>query len=83
MRLVIDRFEGDVAVLETPDGMVDVLRSFLPAGAREGDALRWVEDEDGTAGYQVDHEATAAALGEAQGALDELNASDDGGDLQL
>ena len=40
MRAVIDRFEGDVAVLELDDGesCADVDRSTLPEGAREGDA---------------------------------------------
>ena len=70
VRLVIDRFEGDVAVLETPEGMVDVLPCFLRADAPEGDVLRWVENEDGTSGYQVDREVTAATLGEAQVALE-------------
>lgn len=55
MRAVIDRFEGDVAVLELDDGksFADVDRSTLPEGAREGDALvgekgAWVVDEDAT-----------------------------------
>ena len=36
MRAVIDRFEGDVAVLELDDGesFADVDRSTLPEGAR-------------------------------------------------
>ena len=36
MRAVIDRFEGDVAVLELDDGksFADVDRSMLPEGAR-------------------------------------------------
>ena len=55
MRAVIDRFEGDVAVLELDDGesFADVDRSTLPEGAREGDALvgekgAWLVDEDAT-----------------------------------
>lgn len=36
---VIDRFEGEKAVLETEKGMVTVLRSSLPAGAAEGDVI--------------------------------------------
>lgn len=48
---VIDRFEGDIAVLEDADGkMVDVARGLLPKGAKEGDCLvldgaRYVLDE--------------------------------------
>ena len=55
MRAVIDRFEGDVAVLELDDGesFADVDRSTLPEGAREGDALigekgAWLVDDDAT-----------------------------------
>ena len=52
---MLDRFEGDVAVLELDDGesFADVDRSTLPEGAREGDALigekgAWLVDEDAT-----------------------------------
>ena len=55
MRAVIDRFEGNVAVLELNDGesFADVDRSTLPEGAHEGDALvgekgAWLVDEDAT-----------------------------------
>lgn len=55
MEYVLDRFEGDLAVLETPERTtVDVPRSLLPAEAREGSHLRqtdggWVvvSSEDG------------------------------------
>ena len=36
---VIDRFEGEYAVLETENGMITLLRSELPEGAAEGDIL--------------------------------------------
>ena len=36
---IIDRFEGEYAVLETESGMKAVLRDMLPAQAREGDVL--------------------------------------------
>lgn len=36
---VVDRFEGQYAVLETDSGMKTVLRTELPADAREGDVL--------------------------------------------
>ena len=55
MRAVIDRFEGDVAVLELDDGesFAHVDPTTLPEGAREGDALigekgAWLVDEDAT-----------------------------------
>ena len=37
--IIIDRFEGDLAVLETDDGMINVERSLLPENAAEGDVL--------------------------------------------
>lgn len=36
---VIDRFENNVAVLETDGGMIEVDRSQIPENAREGDVL--------------------------------------------
>ena len=63
MRAVIDRFEGNVAVLELNDGesFADVDRSTLPEGAREGDALvgekgAWLVDEDATRENLAAHE---------------------------
>ena len=41
----LDRFEGDYAVVETPDcSTVDVLRAELPADAVEGSFLLRTED---------------------------------------
>jgi hypothetical protein len=37
--IVIDRFEGEYAVLETESGMKNVPREMLPEEAREGDVL--------------------------------------------
>ncbi|WP_303805296.1 DUF3006 domain-containing protein [Ruminococcus flavefaciens] len=36
---IIDRFEGEYAVLETDSGMKNVLRDMLPEEAREGDVV--------------------------------------------
>ena len=47
--LIIDRFEGDYAVIEINGRTVDIPRSELPAGAKEGVALRLVIDADDTA----------------------------------
>lgn len=44
--IIIDRFEGEKAVLETDDGMRDVDRALLPGEAREGDVL--TEKDDGS-----------------------------------
>ena len=51
--MIIDRFEGEYAVVETEDGMININRSFLPAGAREGDSIVC---ENGK--YSVDKETT-------------------------
>ncbi len=54
MKLIIDRFEGDEAVCETPElGHINVSRKDLPEGVREGDVI---EQTDG--GYFKDSEAT-------------------------
>ena len=37
--LIIDRFEGEYAVIETDIGMVSIPRTDIPASAREGDVL--------------------------------------------
>ena len=46
--LIIDRFEGDFAVVETDNGMLNIPRSELPASAKEGDTLRLIIDADNT-----------------------------------
>lgn len=53
--IIIDRFEGDLAVLETDSGMIQAARSLLPENAQEGDILTQTAD-----GYAVDAEATQA-----------------------
>ena len=47
--LIIDRFEGDFAVVETGNAIINVPCSELPKGAKEGDCLRLIIDMDGTA----------------------------------
>jgi hypothetical protein len=65
MRIVIDRFEGDLAVVELGDARVNVPRALLPEGALEGSVLRFV----------LDAEATSAALADAGARLARLKAS--------
>jgi len=36
---IIDRFEGDFAIVETSDGFVNIPRKDLPGNAKEGDVL--------------------------------------------
>ncbi|WP_088187341.1 DUF3006 domain-containing protein [Desulfosporosinus sp. FKA] len=54
MAMIIDRFEGDFAVVEV-DGrsMENIPKSDIPAGAREGDVLRPVNGK-----YEIDSEET-------------------------
>lgn len=51
--IVVDRFEGDYAVLETDSGMIDVEKSRLADDIGEGDVLF---EKDGF--YFKDSEAT-------------------------
>ena len=53
--VIIDRFEEDMAVLETEGGMLTVPRDTLPAEASEGDVL--VRDGNG---WTADKKAAAA-----------------------
>ena len=39
--LVIDRFEGDYAVIETEEGTMSIHRGHLPSSAKEGDMLSY------------------------------------------
>ncbi len=62
LRIVVDRFEGDLAVLEVGATHVDVPRALLPAGTREGDVLSLVKDAAATAEALSDAEARLARL---------------------
>jgi len=62
-KAVIDRFEGDKAVLlvgEEQDRLV-VLKSFLPKGAKEGDWLQVDVEDDRVLSAAIDPDETAAA----------------------
>jgi hypothetical protein len=52
--LIIDRFEGDLAVCESDGGRTHISRDSLPGAAKEGDVIRL---EAGR--YVIDHEQTA------------------------
>lgn len=53
--LIIDRFEGEIAVCEQDDrSRIEIPRSELPENACEGDVL--VREN----GWQIDHDATEA-----------------------
>lgn len=51
--MIIDRFEGDMAVIECDDGIFDISRNLLPENVVEGDVII----SDGTT-YSVDTEST-------------------------
>jgi len=46
--LIIDRFEGDFAVVETTNGFINIPREDLPANAGEGDVLTLSLDKNET-----------------------------------
>lgn len=61
-KAVIDRFEGDKAVLavgEEHDRLV-VLKSFLPKGAKEGDWLKVDVEDDRVLSASLDPNETAS-----------------------
>ena len=49
MKLIIDRFEGEIAVVELPNGqMIDCPKLILPDNAKEGSILNITIDENET-----------------------------------
>ena len=48
-RIVVDRVEGPVAVLEVDGRLVDVPAALLPVGAREGTVLSFSIESESTA----------------------------------
>ena len=83
--LIIDRFEGDLAVVEVVGAAhtLDLPRWLLPANAREGDVIRAVERSPGTVTILIDDAATALRLKRAAERVGELRKRDPGGDIVL
>ena len=76
IRLAIDRFEGETAVLLTDDGQaIDFPRVLLPKGAHAGDVLTLTIERDAADTQRIARETKAVQ--------DELQARDHGGDLKL
>ena len=48
MKLIIDRFEGDFALVETEDKLMVNLPISLIPGAKEGDVISIIIDEEET-----------------------------------
>ena len=46
--LIIDRFEGDMAIIECEDKMIEIPVKYLPATAKECDVLKLVIDKEKT-----------------------------------
>ena len=57
-KAVIDRFEGNLAVLLVDEKPVNVLRKFLPEGVREGDWLEVVFEGEHLLSAKVDVDET-------------------------
>ncbi|MFO7259669.1 MAG: DUF3006 domain-containing protein [bacterium] len=87
-RVVVDRFEGDLAVVEVDgDRFLDLPRWLLPPGTREDDVvaltIRVSPDGSVTCTARVDAGATAAARAEAERLIERLRQKDPGGDIVL
>lgn len=49
LKVIIDRFEGDIAVVELEDGkVVNMAKTLLPQTAKEGSVIKIEIDEDET-----------------------------------
>ena len=69
--IIIDRFEGDIAVLETDNGMIELNRFYLPEDASEGDIIIHDGDE-----WYIDREATEMRRNEIREKLKRLMGDD-------
>lgn len=65
---IIDRLEGDWAVVESPAGVFNLPRALLPEGAKEGDVLKL--------DITLDTAATAARRRRIKTLLDEILPTD-------
>lgn len=64
---IIDRFEGDIAVVEFGDEMVNIKRSQLPDNAKVGDVLIRCDER-----FVIDTQQTVARRSEIRQLQDEL-----------
>lgn len=87
-RWTIDRFEGELAVVELGDGrFLDLPRWMLPTDAAEGTHLVVRSRTERTGArvlnIVVDHAATEAASQEVRATVERLRSRDPGGDIEL
>ena len=78
IKLIIDRFEGKYAILETQDKtplIFNFPRHLLPQEAKEGAVLN--------INIGIDQEETKRRKDKIQNLLNKLNEQDKGGDIQL
>lgn len=68
--IVVDRFEGDLAVLEIDGARVDVPRSALPEGTREGDTLSFQRAPGDTAAAEARLARLKARTPQGSGSFD-------------
>jgi hypothetical protein len=81
---VVDRIEGDVAVVVSDDGRTfDVERRVLPKSSREGTVLRVEGPTPDWATAVVDETERQRRLDRAREDLKRLGDSDPGGDVEL
>ena len=86
-RLIVDRIEGDLVVVElSGGGTIDLPRWMLPPELREGDVIA-ARAESAEGGWRVetrvDAEETTRRRAAARDTLERLSARDPGGDVQL
>ena len=78
IKLIIDRFEGKYAILESQAGnsiTFNFPRHLLPKGAKEGSVLRFNID--------IDNKETTRRRNKIIEKLNRLKKNDQGGDIQL
>lgn len=66
--IILDRFEGNLAVLETEDGIQTVSRDCIPTDATEGDVLTLLANGS----YALDAEETAHRKSQLQARFQRL-----------
>ena len=84
---IVDRFEGERAVLERAlHESLTLPRALLPAGLREGDALRVTLRDDGVGtslAFARDEAETRRRAAENRRLLDQVKRTDPGGDIRI
>ena len=70
MKVIVDRFEGDVAVLEWGGRQITIQKGELPSAAREGTVL--------TVSLEIDEAATIERRHRLQSKIEALRAKQEG-----